>query len=288
MSMLGWPIFAMDTSFFTSLGAYDFDARCEMLAELGYDATYLTLWNDRAWADLPRLAGVGERHGLGVAAVYASSDVARSVDEEPNARILDLLRTVQGCDVIELSMQSSDPSLEPSSTQGDDRAAHLLEAFLDAADERGLTLCLYPHQSYWIEKVADAVRLCRRLDRPSLALTFCAYHWYAVDSTSPLPQVIEEAAPWLRSANISGSRKATGDASLPSHEPLDDGEFDIFAALGLLRVAGYRGMVGVQGYSVGGDVYRKLERSLASYRGMIDRLDRHPMWADLRWRAPLA
>ncbi len=48
-------LFAMDTSFFGSLGAYGFDARFEMLRELGYDATYLTVWNEVAWQDLPRL-----------------------------------------------------------------------------------------------------------------------------------------------------------------------------------------------------------------------------------------
>ena len=57
-------IYAMDTSFYHSLGSYTFAARCEMLRELGYDATYLTLWSDAAWADVPLLASVTERYGL--------------------------------------------------------------------------------------------------------------------------------------------------------------------------------------------------------------------------------
>ena len=80
---------------------------------------------------------------------------------------------------------------------------------------------------------------------------------------------------------ICGSRKVKD--SIPTLEPLDEGELDNFALLGLLRKLDYHGMVGLQGYSVGGDVYTKLKRSLAVFRDMERRLDAHPAWANLRF-----
>ena len=63
-------LYAMDTSFYHSLGSYDFAARCEMLAELGYDGTYLTLWSEVSRQDLKLLGTVPAKHGLSVAAVF--------------------------------------------------------------------------------------------------------------------------------------------------------------------------------------------------------------------------
>lgn len=279
---MAYQIFAMDTSFYHALGAYAFDARCEMLQELGYDATYLTLWSEDAWQDVPRLRHVQERYGLHVAGVYVTIDIAAPDDHEGNGRIVRLVETLEGCTNVEIALRSGDARLKSSDPAGDVPAARWLRRLLAAAEPRGITLSLYPHSSYWLERLEDAVRLCRQLDHPRLGAVFAGFHWYAVDGKH-LPERLEEAAPFLRSANICGSRRRPGGTGLPpTIEPLDEGELDNFALLGLLRAAGYRGMVGIQGYSVGGDVYAKLKRSLAAFRHLERRLDRHPDWAMLR------
>ena len=144
-------VYAMDTNFYNSLGAYDFDARCEMLRELGYDATYLTLWSNVAWGDVPRLSTVKERYGLDVAAVYATLDITGHPDHEGNGRIVDLVATIEGCDVIELSIRSSDPNLSKSDPTGDAAAGWWLRKLLEIAERRGKTLALYPHLNFWME-----------------------------------------------------------------------------------------------------------------------------------------
>jgi sugar phosphate isomerase/epimerase len=277
-----WPVYAMDTGFYTSLGAYDFDVRCEMAAELGYDATYLTLWNESAWDDLGRLGGVHQRHGIEVAAVYAIPDISSAPDAGPNARITRMIERLEGCVTVELALRASDPQTAPSSPAGDAAAARLLEAFLDAAEPRGVTLCLYPHVTYWLERAADAARLCGLLSSPGLGVTFPAYHWYAADHETPLPSALEQVAPWLRLVNVCGSRRPAAGV-FPTLEPLDAGELDVFAILGVARSLGFDGAVGIQGYSVAGDVYAKLRRSLTAYDDILHRLQRHPGWPRLRW-----
>ena len=275
-------LYAMDTSFYHSLGAYDFDARCEMLRELGYDATYLTLWSDEAWADVSRLATVRERFGLEVAAIYATLDIATGWEDEGNRRIRQLVETLDGCDTIELSVRSSDPALATSDPSGDEAMIAVLRDLLEVAERRGKTIALYPHLRFWLERVDDAVRLCRLVDHTRLRMVFTAYHWYAADGKN-LSGAVEAAAPYLVLANLCGSRRFDNGSGLPATiEPLDEGELDCFAVLGVLREHGYDGPIGIQGYSVGGDVYTKLKRSVATFRDMERRVAEHPSWARLR------
>jgi hypothetical protein len=113
---------------------------------------------------------------------------------------------------------------------------------------------------------------------------FCGYHWYARGG-GDLPAQLAEAAPYLHAANLCGSRRVESPwHGLPATiEPLDDGELDNFAVLGMLRQSGFTGNLGLQGYATGGDVYAKLRRSLAALRDIEHRLDEHPGWARLRW-----
>ena len=110
---MSYRVFAMDTYFYNSLGAYEFSARCEMLRELGYDATYLTLWNEAAWTDLAQLPRVKATYGIDVAGVYATLDVAGDDKHEVNARILRMIETLDGCDHVDglaLAVRSASPA----------------------------------------------------------------------------------------------------------------------------------------------------------------------------------
>ncbi len=126
------------------------------------------------------------------------------------------------------------------------------------------------------------MRLCRRLNHTQLGILFCGYHWYAVDGTN-LTGILEAAAPYLKQANLSGSRRNPhGFGNIATIEPLDEGELDNFALLGQLKKIGFQGMIGFQGWSEGGDAYLKLSRSLRAFRDMERRLKAHPHWAELK------
>jgi sugar phosphate isomerase/epimerase len=274
-------VYAMDTFFYHSLGAYEFDVRCEMLAELKYDATYLTLWSEAAWQDLPRLRDVKRKFGLDVAATYVSLDL----DDAAGTSKLDvekLLQTIEGCNQIELAITASGKSVKPSDPSADDCVLKLLERLLRIAETRDLKIFLYPHINHWLERTSDALRLCQRISHPRLGAMFCGFHWYAVDRCDVF-SLLETATPFLRQVNLCGSRlDPDGLANKATIETIDEGELDNFAILGALRRIGYDGMIGLQGYSIGGDVYSKLQRSIIAFRDMESRLARHPQWAMLR------
>ncbi len=274
-------VFAMDTYFYTSLGAYAFDVRCEMLAELGYDATYLTLWSAEAEADIPRLAYVKARYGLDVAGVYTTLDIA-SAPAGSAAHVLELIETLPIPTQVAVALYAEAPGRTQSDATLDDQALPWIERLLAVADRHGHEILLYPHFAFWLERTEDAVRLCRRLAHPRLGLSFNGYHWYAVDGKQ-LSARLDEAAPYLRYANVCGSRRLPeGSGPMAATiEPLDDGELDNFIVLAELQRIGYRGWIGFQGYSVGGNVYTKLQRSLTAYRSMITRLAKRPGWGVL-------
>jgi sugar phosphate isomerase/epimerase len=275
---------AMDTAFYHSLGSYEFDAKCEMLAELGYAGIYPTLWTEPAWADVARLGEVRARHGIDVAGVYVTMEYPGHPD---NARLLELVETIDGCKTIELAVLgagdgSPGNTVANSDPAGDDVVIEALAPLLDAAQKRGITIALYPHVFCWLERTEDAVRLCEKIAHPNLGIVFSGWHWYVAEGAN-LALRVEQAAPYIRSLNICGTRRTVdGDQVSASIEPLDEGELDNFALMGLLRKSGYDGPVLLQHYSVAGDVYWKLKRSLDAFNDMARRLDAHADWADLR------
>lgn len=277
-----FKVFAMDTSFYSYFGAYDFDARCEMLRELGYDGTYLTLWNEAAWADLGRLPRVKEKYGLDVSAVYCTIDIAAPDDDPNNNRVLGMLKTLEGCSTVEVNVKGKDNTIPVSDPSWDDSAVKWLERMLGVAEKRNLTLSLYPHIVNWLERVEDGVRLCERMKHPNLGITFCGFHWFAVDGQD-LRGTLKAAAPYLKSANLCGSRKP-GPIGGATIEPLGEGTLDNFMVLATLAEVGYAGPVGIQGYGIHGDPYHNLDKSLGAFRSMSRRLEQHRAWAStLRW-----
>lgn len=280
----GRPFFAMDTAFgpgTRTVAHYPPHVACSMLAKLGYDQTYFTVF---PWVEPGQAAflhRVPAEYGLGVAAVYVMLDLA--ADEQPAslARALAVVDAMPEQVDLEVAVLCSGGALEKSDPAGDRVAAEPLGTLAGRVADKGGALLLYPHVSYWLETFDDAVRLAGALDHPAVGVCFCGFHWYAADG-QPLGERLADALPLLKSVNLSGV-ESRGEAH--AIRPLDEGQMDNFAVLALLKRAGYTGRIGIQGYGVGGDVYANLRRSRDACRDILDRLERHPQWAELASRA---
>jgi sugar phosphate isomerase/epimerase len=280
---MAYRFYAMDFAFYNSMGVYSFEARCEMLKEIGYDAMHLSVWNGERWREVEKLRDVKQKYGLDVAGVYVVLDLALGETHPRNYGILTMLENIEEGSTVELAIQSVARHIRPSDPAGDDIAVKWLEKALEICERRNINLLLYSHLSFWVERHEDAVRLCQRLNHPNLGIVFCGYHWYAVDGQD-IQATLSLVAPYLRQVNLSGSRRSPlGFGNVATIEPLDAGELDNFALLGQLKKIGYNGLVGYQGWSEGGDAYSKLSRSLKALRDMDRRLDEHPHWAELHW-----
>lgn len=280
---MSYKTYAMDTYFHTSFGVYQFETQCEILAELGYDATYLSLWSEQAWRDLAKLNTVPSSHGLGMAGVYIVLDARDGVDGPAAKRILTMLETIEGCATVELAIQGGGRP-GPNDMQGLSDVLAFLKKALEVAERRGLDILLYPHLTFWLDTHENAAAICRHLGHPRLGVVFCGFHWYA-RGFRQIDQTLEEIKPFVRQVNLAGSRLSReGWAGVATIEPLDEGELDNFVVLGALKRMGYDGLIGFQGWDVGGDVYEKLSRTMTAFRSMEDRVERHPSWARLYGR----
>jgi sugar phosphate isomerase/epimerase len=273
-----WPLYAMDTCFYSEQGSYDLNARCAMLAELGFDASYLTLWNNVAWKDLEELTAVAKANALGVAGVYATLDISGAVSSGATGKLLDSAPSLSGVQQLELAVEMSDAPTTRYDPMNAQPALELIERLISLVPD-DVEINLYPHVGMWLERFDDAVRLCQQLDDPRVGVVFPSFHWYALKG-GPVDVLFARAGKSLKVVNICGTRRT--ESRLPTIEPLDEGELDNFALLGNLMRANYQGMVGLQGYGVGGDVYTRLQRSIGAYRSMTERLEAHPDWSVLR------
>src|SRR6266567_5206640 len=101
--IVSYRLFGMDVGFYNSIGVYPLETRCEMLADLGYDATNLTLWSDAAWSDLPKLGSAASSSGLSVACINVTVDLSAPTDRGETARILDMIERIEATDTVELA-----------------------------------------------------------------------------------------------------------------------------------------------------------------------------------------
>lgn len=270
--------YAMDMPFYSSMGVYGFEDRCEIIKAVGYDAMHLTVWDGRNWAEAMKLATVRQRFGLDVAGVYIVLDLALGTDDERNSGILQMIETMPEGSTVELAVRTAAPGLEPSDPAGDAPVMAWLMTALALAERRNIRILLYTHITFWIDKHSDAVRLCEKVAHPHLGLVFSSGNWYMGEGHS-LATTLTRARPYLKQVNLSGSRRTPlGFFKVGTIEPLDMGEMDNFAIVALLNRLGYDGYLGYSGWHEGGDAYNKLERSLRMLKDIRGRVDMHPHW----------
>ncbi|MDV7212788.1 sugar phosphate isomerase/epimerase family protein [Azotobacter beijerinckii] len=260
------PIHALDSFFYTSMGVYSFRSQCEMLAEIGYDAITVAAWGGQLLTDLSLLPSVRAEHGLDIAALYLVLHEGRN-----DAVLRRIVESVEGVELIELAVQSS--------LNGESAILRVIESLLPIIERRGLRLALYPHRNHVTETTSQVVAICQHFDHPQLGATFNGYHWYASEE-GDLEGRLRAMQPWLMQVTTSGSALSPlGWGGVATMEPPDRGELDNFTLLAALSRMGYSGRIGLLGWDYCGDVYLKLQRSLATIREMQERLSRHPQWA---------
>ncbi len=227
---------------------------------------------------MARLGVLGEapsRHGLRLAGVYANHDLAFPSEAPWNARVRRLCETVTGTPRVELSFKCSDPRARPAAI--DDAIVARLEPLLALADRRGFDLALYHHSFYPLETPAHAERIARRLGHPRLGFVFATSHSHAVCSVEETVTRLRACAGRIVSFNICGCRRAAPQPPAKClHSPPDEGDLELPPLFDVLREAGYRGDMIVQGHCWQGELPALLRRSVQACRKLGASAARHP------------
>ena len=158
---------------------------------------------------------------------------------------------------------------KPSDPAGDPRAEEILREIAGMATEANVRVALYPHTGFWVERVEDAVRVAKKVDRKNVGVTFNLCHWLMVDDEKNAESLIKLAMPHLFVVTINGADSGGKDWKTLI-QTLDRGTFDMQQFLKTLNNCGYTGPIGFQGYGIGGDAYDNLKRTMKAWRELND------------------
>lgn len=162
-------------------------------------------------------------------------------------------------------------------TQGDwfAEASKRVDALAALAKENGLRVVMYPHFGNLVATAADALRVLQGVKSDNVTVTVNLCHELASGNGPKLKEIIKEAAPHLGLVTICGATDKPGPKGnqwANYIQPLDQGEFDVCGMLKTLKDAGYRGPVGLQCFSVKGDVKENLVKSMGAWKKYASRL----------------
>ncbi|MCP4262945.1 MAG: DUF1080 domain-containing protein [Planctomycetes bacterium] len=251
------PFFAMDT------GTKDekhktAKEQVEMIKELGYVGIGCT-----AGKGLSEMFEELEKNELRLFAVYLGANIDTD-QTKYGPELKEAIEVLKGSNsILWLFVQSK--KFKPSTVEGDTRAVEVIREISDMAAEAGLRVSLYPHTGFWLEKVEDAIRLAKKVDRKNVGVTFNLCHWLRTDDEKNMRSLIVSAMPHLFVVSINGADSGGKDWK-QLIQTLDRGTFNIGRFLRTLKRAGYTGPIGFQGYGIGGDAYDNLSRTMDAWR----------------------
>jgi len=257
------PFFAMDTA---TKDAKHKSAKeqVEMLKELGYAGIGCT-----AGKGLAEMLKEADRNGLRIFTVYLGVNIDPE-QQKYGPELKEAIKVLKGRNAI-LWLFVLSKKHKPSSVEGDARAVEVIQEIADMAAEAGLRIALYPHHGFWVERVEDAVRVAKKVNRKNVGVTFNLCHWLMVDDEKNMKPLIESAMPYLFVVSINGADSGGKDWKRLI-QTLDRGSFDIYGFLKTLEDCGYTGPIGLQGYGIKGDAYENLKRSMNAWRQLSKRI----------------
>ena len=257
-----YPFFAMDTGLRDGVMRTPAQ-QAHLLKELGYAGIG---WSP---AQVPEMQAALDAEGLKMFNVYVGVEISRTNHVAP-AHIVKLIDQLKGRDTALWLTVTSKAFAKPCDESGDADAVGMLRDIADKTQQAGLKVSLYPHTGFWMERVQDAVRLAKKVERPNLGVTFNLCHCVKVGDESRIKELLEQAKPYLSFVTINGADHE-GDWSRLI-QPLGQGSFDVAALLKTLKAIDYRGPVGLQHYGIKGDAHEMLGKSMAGWRALRDQV----------------
>jgi sugar phosphate isomerase/epimerase len=257
------PFFAMDTG---TKDAKHQTAKqqVDMVKELGYDGIGCT-----AGKGVAQMLKELDKNGLRLFAVYLGVNIDAD-QPKYGPELKEAIEVLKGRNAI-LWLFVLSKKHKPSSPDGDPRAVEVISEVADMAAEAGLRISLYPHHRFWVERVEDAVRVAKQVNRKNVGVTFNLCHWLMVDEEKNMKSLIDSAMPHLSVVSINGADSG-GKNWKQLIQTLDRGSFDMYRFLKTLEDAGYNGPIGLQGYGIGGDAHDNLKRSMSAWGQLSKRL----------------
>ena len=235
----------------------------QLIRESGYDGM-----------EYERYEGITEiieeldKNGLRLYALYLGVQLDRNKPKY-DPRLKETIELLKGRDVT-LWLNIRSRKLKCSDPAGDARAVEIIREIDDMVAGKGFRIALYPHHKFWLERVEDSVRVTKKVDRKNVGAIFNLCHWLKAEGGKDMKLLIETAMPYLFSVSINGAEHTGGWEKII--QPLDSGEYDVYAFLETLKKTGYSGHIGLQTYGITVPARDHLARSMKKWRQFVRRL----------------
>ncbi len=249
------PFFAMDTA--TDRENLSAAEQVEMLKKLGYTGIGYT-----GCDGLAEMLDELDKNDLRLFTVYLGVNIDPG-QQSYDPKLKEAIKILKGRNTI-LWLFVRSTKHKPSSPDGDTQAVKIIREVADMAAESKVRVALYPHFGFWLERVEDAIRVAKKVDRSNVGVTLNLCHWLRLGGPKDMKSLITSAMPHLFVVTINGADSGGKDWK-QLIQTLDRGTFDMSSFLKTLRDSGYTGPIGLQGYGIGGDAYENLERSMNAW-----------------------
>lgn len=232
--------------------------QARVLKELGYAGIGPSGVNG-----IPQMLEALDQHGLKLFALYVGANLDPDKPKY-DPKLPEVIKQLKGRDTF-IWLYVLSGKLKPSSPDGDQRAVEIVRELAELCRKSRIRIALYPHTGFYVQRVEDAVRVVKKVDRPNVGVTFNLCHWLKVDGPKDMKAKMELALPHLFLVTINGADH-DGQNWDRLIQPLDRGSFDVYHFLKTLKGLGYTGPIGLQCYAVPGDKHENLERSIQAWR----------------------
>lgn len=189
---------------------------------------------------------------------YIDGDGGR-IDEGIPAAI----QLLKGTDaIVELTIRGKADNAE-------EQAVKLIRQVADLAADAGLRVALYPHQSFYVERIPEAIHLIEKVERENVGITFNLCHFLMCENNADLEAAIETAKHHLFQVTTCGADN-DGKNWKQLIQTLDQGSFDHMRLIRAMDKAGFKGRVGLQCYQVEGESADILARSIKAWGVLLE------------------
>ncbi len=255
------PFYAMDTAF--RRPGTTLDQQLDLLKDLGYAGI---AWTGDDPPAAQKVAEQAQKRGLKMFTIYCAATLTPDGKLTHSANLPTLMAALKPHrTIIWLHIGGKGPAFD--SLKGNEPLVATLRELAATADKNGLSIAVYPHVGEWTERVQNAVRLARLVDRKNFGVTFNLCHCLAMGDEKRIPDLLREARPYLKTVTINGA-----DAGLKGAEwnrliqTLDKGSYDVRIVLRTLKKLDFHGPIGFQGYGIRGDTRSIVAPTMAAWR----------------------
>ena len=236
------------------------ESQAQLVKELGYAGIGCGI--DQMPAMLPAV----DQHGLKLFAVYTGLEIGAG--GTVSGQLKKLVEQLHGRDTF-IWLYLTSKQHKPSAAEGDQEAVKILREVADLTKAANLRVALYPHSGFWLERVQDAVRVAKKVDRDNVGVTFNLCHCLKVGDEAKIPELLALARPRLFVVTLNGAdHEGNWDRLI---QTLDRGAFDVLPVARKLKELGFTGPIGLQHYGIKGDARENLKRSLDGWRSLSTR-----------------